>query len=66
MYFTDEPAVDAERYAEKQQRALGWLPTCNVCGRHIQEDYLFDVDGSIFCEQCMEKLFKKEVDGYAG
>ena len=66
MYFTDEPAFDAEQYAEEQQRTLSRLPTCDVCGRHIQDDYLFDVDGSILCETCMEKLFKREVDRYAG
>ena len=64
MFYSDDPVADFERYDAKQQEALKQLPTCTNCGEPIQDDYLFDVDGELFCEECMKVNFKKSVENY--
>ena len=44
-----------------------WLesqPTCCECGEHIQDDFLYDIEGDLYCEECLEKLFKRLTDNY--
>ncbi len=56
---------DAFRYHEAEQET--WLhkrPKCKICKEHIQDDYLFDVDGVIYCEECMKDLYRKDAENY--
>lgn len=45
----------------QQERELDKLPKCDHCGRSIQDEYLFDIYGEIYCERCANLLFKKLV-----
>ena len=65
-YRTDNPVLDAERYYGDQDEALEKLPECSHCGHPIQDDYLFDVNGKLFCKECMWENFKKNIEGYIG
>ena len=29
-------------------------PTCNVCGEHIQDEYLYETIRGLLCEECAE------------
>lgn len=64
MYRTDDPISDFHRYDAEQQEQLDRLPKCIYCHEPIQDDYLFNVDGELYCEDCMEDLFKRPVENY--
>ena len=63
MYWTDDPVADAERYIADQDAQLKRMPKCCVCENHIQDEYLYDVNGLIYCEECMS-YFRKAADRY--
>ena len=57
--------IDAFLHHEAEQEA--WLarrPRCEYCGEPIQDDYLFDVGGDIFCERCMVDSFRRSTEDY--
>jgi formylmethanofuran dehydrogenase subunit E len=53
-----------ERHEAEQQRQLEKCPKCDYCGDYIQDEHLYDIDGTIICEECMERNFKKETENY--
>ena len=65
MFFrTDDPIADFNRYDEEQQNYLDKLPKCDCCGEHITDEYLYDIDGTLFCEECLKDEFRKNTDDY--
>jgi formylmethanofuran dehydrogenase subunit E len=64
MRWTDDPVADAERYMAEQEEELKKLPVCDYCNEPIQDDYLFDLEGDIVCESCMNKHFRKHTEDY--
>lgn len=64
MYRTDDPIADYERHEADQEAKLDKLPKCDICGEHIQDDYLYDINGDIFCEECLNKYFRKDTEDY--
>lgn len=61
---TDNPIRDFLRHDAEQNRKLNLLPRCDYCDNPIQDEYLFDIDGDIYCEKCMNKQFRRQVDDY--
>lgn len=49
--------AEKEAWLEKQ-------PLCVCCDKHIQDDFLFDINGNLFCEGCMKDNFRKCTDNY--
>lgn len=64
MIYSDDPVADFERYDSRLEDALNQLPKCVDCGEPIQDDDLFDIDGDLYCEECMKANFKKSVEDY--
>ena len=64
MFLTDDPVADFDRWDAEQQDELEKLPNCCGCGEPIQDDDLFDIDGDLYCEECMEAHFKRPVENY--
>lgn len=52
--WTDDPVADAERYAADKDEELEKLPKCIECGEPIQTEYYFEIDGELYCEECMD------------
>ena len=52
------------RHDAEQQAYLERFPKCDKCRKPIQDDYLFDVSGDIYCEGCMNELFKYCTENY--
>ena len=65
MYRTDDPIADFYAHEREQQRQLDKLPKCDYCGKRITGEYLFDLDGTICCEKCLNDNFRKATDDYA-
>lgn len=61
---TDDPIRDFLRHDAEQNRKLNLLPHCDYCDKPIQDDYLFDIGGDIYCEKCVKKQFRRRVDDY--
>lgn len=54
---------------ERQQEALlDKLPECEdaKCGKTIQDDYYFEIDGEILCEACMIRRYRKSTEDFVG
>lgn len=64
MSYTDNPVADFERHDAEQQAWLDKLPKCCWCDKPIQDEYLFDIKGDLYCEGCMEERFKNPTDRY--
>jgi formylmethanofuran dehydrogenase subunit E len=54
MYRTNDPVADAERHIYEQDKRLERLPICCECGEHIQSEWLYDINGDLYCEDCMK------------
>lgn len=66
MFYTDNPVLDAERYADEQEEELERLPVCEYCCKHIQDDYFYEINGEVICEDCLKECFRKDVEDYVG
>ena len=53
MYYTDDPDRDFLHHDAAQQRELERLPVCDECGEPIQDEYCYEVDGRLICDDCM-------------
>lgn len=56
---------DAYKSHEAEQESwLSRLPICDECHEPIQDDVLYDIDGIIYCEKCMQDAFRKWREDY--
>lgn len=64
MPFSDDPVMDFHRHDHEQNKRLARLPVCEdrKCNKRIQDDYYFEIDGEILCEDCMIRRYRKDVD----
>lgn len=62
--YSDNPINDFMEFDAEQERKLATMPVCSICGEPIQDDFLFDIDGEIFCEECLKDNFRKSTDEY--
>lgn len=53
MFYTDNPIADAERHFAQQEKELERLPECYECGKPIQEEHCFEINGEHICERCL-------------
>lgn len=55
----------AWEYAERErERRLARLPICEGfrCGKRIQDEDYYDVDGEILCEECMRRKYRRKTE----
>ena len=64
MMYTDDPVADFNRWDAEQQDELEKLPICVDCGEPIQDEDVFDINGDLFCKECMMDNFKKKTERY--
>lgn len=53
MRYTDDPAMDAENFYNEGQTHLHERPKCEYCGRYIDEETCYEIDGNIICDDCI-------------
>lgn len=49
---------------DAEARYMKALPTCDCCGEKIEDEYLFDIDGNLYCPDCADNLFRKSTEKY--
>jgi formylmethanofuran dehydrogenase subunit E len=57
--WTDDAVADAERYTYEQDKKLDKLPVCEYCNNPIQDDYYYDINGEVMCEDCLDTFYRK-------
>lgn len=63
-YYTDDPLADFARKDADDARWLDSRPKCYECGEPIQDDFCYEINGEIICEQCLNEYHRKMVDDY--
>ena len=58
---TDDPDRDFLAYDREQADRLDRLPKCAHCGEPIQDDYGYEYEGEIYCEECFDWYVKDEL-----
>lgn len=65
---TGDAWADANALYDREAEYEESLPTCECCGEHIPDEYLYDFDGYIVCEVCMpdyvNEKFRKPTENY--
>lgn len=56
-----------DQWAHHEAMQTAWLqrqPVCSHCGRHIQDERLFDINGELYHTDCADKEFCKWTEDY--
>ena len=61
MYRTDDPLADHDRWQREQERLADKLPECDYCGKTV-DDYYYNINGDIICEDCLNENFRVTVE----
>ena len=54
MYRTGDPVADYDRWEAEQQRKLEKLPRCSECDEPITDDYCYQINDELICEECID------------
>ena len=55
------------QWRSKTSREEAWLrkrPVCCYCGHRVQDENLYDVEGNLYHEECMNERFRKYTEDY--
>ena len=52
------------QHEAEQEALLSRRPKCVCCEEPIQDDYLYDINGDLYCEECMNEIFRGNSDVY--
>lgn len=63
-YRSDDPGADFDRYDRDRAEAEASRPVCCECGDPIWDEYLWDIGGDLYCEECAQNVFRKDADFY--
>ena len=64
-YFRNgDPLDDFDRLDREQAQYEAKLPQCDKCGKHIQDEIFFDIEGEILCEDCVIDLYGKSTQDF--
>ena len=64
MRYTDDPIADYDAYEAECAERLEKRPLCYICGERIQDEYLFEIDGDLICEECLKDNYRRSTDSY--
>ena len=64
MYYSDDPAYDAERHMADQERRLAQRPVCADCGEPVQDDHFYQINDEVICPNCMENNYRKNTEDF--
>ena len=59
-----DPLDDFDRIDQELARREARFPVCDKCGHRIYDDYCFEIDGEILCEECMKARYRRSTEDY--
>ena len=57
-----DPLDDFDRLDRELRRREARLPKCEKCGHVIYDEYCFEIDNEILCEECMVERYRKNTE----
>jgi formylmethanofuran dehydrogenase subunit E len=63
IFRSDSLSRDIDNYERAQARALAKLPRCSECDEPIQDDFCYEINGELICEECM-KGYRRSTEDY--
>lgn len=65
-FRSGDPLDDFDRYDMEQARMEERLPVCEnpKCKKRINDDFYFESDGEILCEECVNLRYRKYTEDY--
>ena len=64
MWYSDNPVADFERWDRDREKKLIHLPRCSCCDEPIQDDFCYEINGELICENCMETQHRRSTDDF--
>ena len=52
------------KHQDEQEQAEETLPKCCKCKHPIDDDFLYEIEGELYCEKCMKKEFRRYTDDF--
>ena len=59
--YTDDPVADASAYDAELARLEKELPVCCYCNKPVADDYYYEINDEVICEECLRMHFRREV-----
>lgn len=59
-----DPLDDFDLLDREMARREARLPVCDNCGQRIRDEFYYDVEGEVFCEECLKDLFQRSTADY--
>ena len=53
-----------EAHEREKEKLLEKLPECEICGQTIQEDFYYEINDAIICEDCLNIHHRKRVEDF--
>ena len=51
-------------YEAEQEKRLARCPICAYCKEPIQDEFLYDIDGELYHEECVKDLWMHSTENY--
>lgn len=62
IFRSDSLSRDIDNYERAQAQALAKLPRCSECDEPIQDDFCYEINGEIICEECLKEYRRRTED----
>lgn len=59
--YTDDPIADHAAYEAELARLEKEVPVCCYCNRPVMDDYYYEINDEVYCADCLDRHFKREV-----
>lgn len=53
------------KWEKHERQAEAWLakrPVCCYCDEPIQDDFCYEINGELICDDCLDTCFRRAVD----
>lgn len=64
IFRSDDPIADFNRQEANRNAWLKKRPVCCHCGHHIQDENIYDIEGNLLHEDCMNERYRKYTEDY--
>jgi formylmethanofuran dehydrogenase subunit E len=62
IFRSDSLSRDVDNYDRAQAKALEALPRCSECDEPIQDEYCYQINGELICEECLKEYRRSTED----
>ena len=55
IFRSESLSRDIDNFLAAEEKALARLPRCSECDNPIQEEYCYEINGELICEECLKE-----------